>query len=343
MKRLFIILTMLLFADSALASMTVVQHASTATNSGTSLPLAYSQNVAAGDLLLSVVSTGADSSIVPVTDSQGNQYKLAVNDNPGTSGTPAQISIYCAVALASGPDTVTAHLGAANNVHLAIYEIKSSYGAWPAGATDQTGSAAGLTVSAAAATAQPAEYAIAAFAANNTTETWTSGTGYGNAETCNSSGDSLFVEDSVLSAVQKPTASASASNTDHFAAAIATFKEPASGPAGTPLRAKFTFDDGTAVAGSVALFKVASPDILLGTFLLNSSGVATASLVLDATAQYRAALDNPTGVKIVDVLSMPISQMLEAQIISMLATVEIDVVLAKADNSVLSVNPVPLP
>lgn len=98
----------------------------------------------------------------------------------------------------------------------------------------------------------------------------------------------------------------------------------------TLVSAKFSYDDGSAVGGTVALFRVGSPEISLGTFPLDTQGRVSASIALDPAAQYHAQLLDSTGVVILEIRSIPISSTIAASAIAVLPTGELDVVIVKA-------------
>lgn len=97
----------------------------------------------------------------------------------------------------------------------------------------------------------------------------------------------------------------------------------------TLVSAKFLYDTGVPVSGTVALFQVASPEISLGTWQLDTQGRVSASLTLDPTVQYHAQLLDSTGVVILEIRSIPISSAIAASAIAILPTGEFDVVISK--------------
>jgi len=97
----------------------------------------------------------------------------------------------------------------------------------------------------------------------------------------------------------------------------------------TLVTAKFSYNDGTAVTGSVQLFRVASPEISLGKFQLDTQGRLSTSIALDSTAQYHAQLLAPDGTVILDALSIPLPAAINANVIAALPTGEIDFVISK--------------
>lgn len=205
-------------------AITIVQHKSTAASTA-SVALAFTSNVTAGNLIVACASLYAGDTLNTPTDSQGNTYTLAVAKNPGTSGTPSQTNIYYAVAGSSGTLTVTATQNATDCLHLHLYEVSGVNTLDKTGSNYQSTPTTAATVSTSAATTQANECVIAFFASNNTSGTWTAGSGYSNLEsTPNSgSGTSAATEDKIVSATGTQTATATLSSSDVITSAIATF------------------------------------------------------------------------------------------------------------------------
>jgi hypothetical protein len=116
-------------------------------------------------------------------------------------------------------------------------------------------------------------------------------------------------------------------------------------PGATLLRGKFTFDDGTAVAGSVAVFRIAADGTLisLGDFPLDATGFVSASLLLDPAAQYRGLLSDAAGNPLQELWTVNASAQLAAAAIAALSKIELDVTLVKATNAIKSIGPAPAP
>jgi hypothetical protein len=110
----------------------------------------------------------------------------------------------------------------------------------------------------------------------------------------------------------------------------------------TLVRARFTFDDGSPVAGKVVLFRVATPaDVQVGTYTLDAQGRVSSDIALDPSANYRAQLVAPGGTVLQEVWSLPIPTTAAVAIFQTLPSGELDIVLAKADASVKSAQFVP--
>lgn len=106
----------------------------------------------------------------------------------------------------------------------------------------------------------------------------------------------------------------------------------------TIVSARFTFDDGSAVAGNVMLYRVATPaDALVGTYALDAQGHVSSDIALDPTATYHAQLVSASGTLLQQVWTASVSNAIASAALQMLPSGEIDVVLAKADDSVKSV------
>jgi len=112
----------------------------------------------------------------------------------------------------------------------------------------------------------------------------------------------------------------------------------------TLVRAKFTFDDATPVAGSVQVFQIAAgAPVSLGSFPLDATGLVSANLPLDPNSQYHAQLANPSGAVVQDFWSVNASASLAAAAIAALPKLELDVVLFKATGAVKSIAAIPAP
>ena len=106
----------------------------------------------------------------------------------------------------------------------------------------------------------------------------------------------------------------------------------------TVVSARFTFDDGSAVTGNVMLYRVATPaDTLVGTYALDAQGHVSSDIAVDPTATYHAQLVSASGTLLQQVWTASVSSAIASAALQMLPTGEIDVVLAKADDSVKSV------
>jgi hypothetical protein len=210
----------------------VVQHKSATATGGASLALAFTSNVTSGNVIVVAVSTYSGATISSPTDNSSasnNTYALAVSNNPPITGTPSAASIYYAVANATGPLTITAHISAAHNIHLHIYEISGLSSTLSAvldqtGASFQTPTTSGI-VSTSGATTVANEYVFAFFATDNSIQTWTKGGSYTDLETSNRvGGDSGFSEDLVITSTGKQTATATLTGKDFVTSVIATFR-----------------------------------------------------------------------------------------------------------------------
>ena len=249
LKKLFGLLVVLLCTVSADAQIRTVQHNSGFAPTGTTVAVPFQNNVTAGNVLFVATSTYAGQTLNIPADSQGNVYALAATvTNPGNS----VAAIYATTAATTGANTVTCRVAGSDNIHCHIYEVTGVTTMVDAsGAGLFTGSA--LSVSTTAATTNASDYVLSYFAADNSKLTFTVGAGYGDVETTVSpSNDTAFSEDSIVSAIEVPTATATASGTDAFAELIVAFKSaPPPPPALTlaPTSLSFTAIAGTTPAG----------------------------------------------------------------------------------------------
>jgi hypothetical protein len=221
-------------------AVTVVQDVSTTGSGSTTLAAAFDSNVAQNNLLVVGVGSYAGNAFASpaITDTLGSIWSLAVAQNPGTTGTPAQSNIYYAVVPSTGPDTVTVHMTGTNSLHLHIYEIS---GLVTSSVLDQIGSNfqssdTAATVSTSGPTSMANEFLLAYFARDNGSGTWTASSDYGNTLSSpnSESGTDAFSEDKIISAAGTQTATAASSATDGFTSVMATFVAANGGtPVGT--------------------------------------------------------------------------------------------------------------
>jgi hypothetical protein len=110
-------------------------------------------------------------------------------------------------------------------------------------------------------------------------------------------------------------------------------------------RAKFLFDDGTPFVGSVEVTQIVTgqADKVLGTFVVGATGKVSASLPLDATQRYHALVLNPTGLVIAEFRTLAITQAQGSAAMALIPQYEVDVIVAKADNTIKDVLPVLMP
>lgn len=111
-----------------------------------------------------------------------------------------------------------------------------------------------------------------------------------------------------------------------------------------PITAKFNYDDGTPVAATIAVYNDAT-NALVTSQVLDSNGKLALTVQLDPTVAYRVqGTDKVTGNPFPFMLkSVLLPPSIVQQIFTMLSTSEVDVVLAKADDSLNSYKLVPLP
>jgi hypothetical protein len=104
----------------------------------------------------------------------------------------------------------------------------------------------------------------------------------------------------------------------------------------TQVTAKFSYDDGTAVAGSVSLFRVGPPDVLMGNYPFDAQGRFSSAITLDPAAQYRQ-LFGPNGTTVMlEARSIPLPATVSANVIAVLRTGEIDFIISKSNPSAAS-------
>ena len=105
----------------------------------------------------------------------------------------------------------------------------------------------------------------------------------------------------------------------------------------TQVTAKFSYDDGTAVAGSVSLFRVGPPDVLMGNYPFDAQGRFSSAITLDPAAQYRGQVLGPDGTSVIlEARSIPLPAAVNANVIAVLPTGEIDFIISKSNPSMNS-------
>lgn len=108
------------------------------------------------------------------------------------------------------------------------------------------------------------------------------------------------------------------------------------------LTARFTFDDGSPVAGKVMIFRAATPDdVVVGSYTLDAQGRVSSDITLNPADSYRAQLISPTGNVIQQLWTIMPSSAIVSATIEALSAGEVDIVLAKTDKSVKNVVFVP--
>ena len=280
------------YTIGASGAIMTVQHNSGSTETGTSLAVAFTSNVTAGNVLLVAESTYDAETLGAPTDTQGNSYTQLVT--AGTSG-DSVAAIYAATAKSSGADTVTCNISATNNIHCHIYEVQGI-----TTTVDQTGNSTvastSQTVSTSAATTNADDYVFAFFSDNAKGATLTSGPGYGDTDTSNDGGDTALTENKVVIATGVQTATATSNTSDADVNVIVALKAT-----GTPTVSTPTF---TPVAGTYATAQsVTINDWTVGSTIYyttngstptTSSAVYSSPIVVSATETIKA-LATATG------------------------------------------------
>lgn len=165
----------------------------------TAQTLAYSSNVAKGDLLLVWIRHNTPSVTVTITDSQGNVWSEI---GPVTNGTNLKMALWWAIANASGANTITATPSGSSNISIGIQEYNCA----------QTGIATDGTANASGSSTTPAPGSVTAAGGDDLalcgvgtgSGTATAGTGYTLRVTQTTV--PLYVEDAFdVSTTQTPT------------------------------------------------------------------------------------------------------------------------------------------
>jgi len=100
----------------------LIQIKGNSTTSGTTVPLAFTSNVTAGNLLIAVTGSGllGSGGLQSVADTQGNVW----TQGPGSSSidSTTNVTVWWAIAKSSGPDTITLSCVGAGTLDLIIAE-----------------------------------------------------------------------------------------------------------------------------------------------------------------------------------------------------------------------------
>lgn len=127
-------LLFLLLASPASATISVIQHASTSSNSATVLTKAYTSPLGSAHLLIAVAGCAAGHNCdTGAVTSTNNTWTKALSINHGL-----QVNIYFSCNSVAGSDTVTLTSTGAFDMHLHIYEVS---GIKTVSCTDQSGTA----------------------------------------------------------------------------------------------------------------------------------------------------------------------------------------------------------
>ena len=222
-----------------------VQHNSAATETGTSVAVAFKNNITSGNLILVAESSYAGVTLLAPTDTKGNVFTQLVT--AGTDSGASAAAIYSASANSSGADTVTCGVSVSNNIHCHIYEVEGV-----TSSVDQTGTStvdsASLTVSTSSSTTNAVDYLLAFFS-DNGGSTYTAGSGWGDTEQSNNNvngGDSAFSEDQIVVAAGSQTATATASTSATYVNVVVALKA-----SGTPTASAPTLSPGSGTYISV--------------------------------------------------------------------------------------------
>ena len=286
-----------LFASSASGTpVMTVQHNSGGTSSGTSVAVAFNSSVTTGNVILVAESSASGVSLVAPADSQINSFTQLVT-LAGTSGN-SSVAIYAATASASGADTVTCNISAANNIHCHIYEVQGI-----TTVVDQTGTlqqtSDSLSVPTTAATTNADDYLLAFFADNGTADLITAGTGWEDSELSdNADGDTGFTEDMIVTAEGVQTATATSfsvglsGTADTYVNVIVALKASGTATVATPTLSPSTGTYGSAVnvtladttLGSTIYYTTSGSAPTTGSSIYSSPILVSAAETLEALA-----------------------------------------------------------
>jgi hypothetical protein len=234
MRRLLIVAVLLLAANRANATISLVQHTNKDQSSAaSSTTLAYGSNPAANNLLIVVVRGGSAITSITITDSIGNTW---TNCTFHAVGGVAALQITYAVNSTNAADTVTVTPSASTTMRLAIYEYSGTATTSPLDLELNTNTNSSTTPAVTSQTPSANNELVfgAAATSNAAAEVWTAGTNFTLEDTVGAN-LTLGTEDWVQTTATATTANFTISASDSWLAAIAIFK-PASGGGATPLK-----------------------------------------------------------------------------------------------------------
>jgi len=296
MKSTLLRIGFLLFAFPALpglAAVSFVQEADQAARSVTTVKQAFRASTASGDLLVVGVLYDKSVAVTGVTDSQGNTYAAVSSPAVGTS-VSGDATVYYAKNIKGGSDTVTVTLStAAPFADVYVLEYAGADTASPldaatgASGTGSVGNGGAVTTT----SANDLIFAICADGGGLPS----AGTGF----TVRSLRDDNIVEDAQEAAAGSFSAIANLGGSYPWACQTAAFRPAASSDPTTEsvaLSAKFTWDTGSAIQGSVVLSQqTTSGSTQIGKWTINNQGSVSATLTLQVWGVYIFELLDSSG------------------------------------------------
>lgn len=212
-------------------AVTIVQTKTAASNAGgTTITALFTNPVAAGNMIVCVITSNGTDTMTAPTDSLGNTYNLIYNDR--TVAVPVASAWY-AYNITGGTNTVTGHLGGANNeISMIVQEYNSSLGAFVANPLDSFTKARGNSVNISSGATSPsgASHGLTIGFGHEgfgSGQTWTVGSGYaGLTSVSTNSGEGVAIESILGSSTASRTATFTLGTSTAWLGGVATFLEP---------------------------------------------------------------------------------------------------------------------
>lgn len=204
------------------AGITLVQHAGLDAGTTLSATLAFPASNTGGHWIGVAIRASQTDQNFSVTDTRGNLYRKALQLNEVTDGT--SLALYYAENIAAGANTVTVANSVVGTLRFAIVEYA---GVAQTNSLDVTTTAQGTSStpdSGLATTTTPGDLVLGLVSTANGM-TFTPGSGFTLQERVPASGTKLIVEDLRQAAPGPIAARATLSSSDHWGAALATFRD----------------------------------------------------------------------------------------------------------------------
>lgn len=307
-----------------------IQSASESCSWATSCTTPFLKNVAAGDSIAVVVKVSAwETGPQPpaVSDSQGNRYGVVISGSAPSAA--YQVFLFCAPKASAGADSITSTIPIANNQDMVTLEFQGSC------AVDSSTTASGISTSATTQSipAHSGDF-IVGVGASKYADTFKPTAGF-TAE--GNLGDIVVADSSQTTTGNADVTFTLGSSTSWTALLVAFSSAPSSG---FSITATLKWDDGTPVAGTIAISQQVSTSPLtmnsLGTFPLDTSGMSTGNVnpnfALPLT--FIITLINPAGAVVNSITLFANNQILQTAPYTFNASI----VLAKSNAAVQSVS-----
>jgi hypothetical protein len=256
----------------------------------TSCTASFATNVTTGDsvaVAVSVSAWGTGPQTPAVSDSQGNQY-VAVSSvsNPSSQ----QVFLFCAPIATAGADSITSTIGRANNQAMVTLEFQGSCAV--DGSTAAIGNSSSATTQ--SIPAHSGDFLVGV-ATSQYADTFHPAAGF----VADSSLGNIAMADSLQGTADSAAVTFTLGNSTNWTAQLVAFITTT--PSAYSITATLTWDDGTPIAGTVAIAQQISTNPLtansLGSFRLDANGTATGNLTpnLALPLTFVVTLINPAG------------------------------------------------